>query len=662
MMSTPDYTQEWLLTNGIGGYAMGTTRGINTRRYHGLLVAAMDPPVNRVVSLHSTIDQFHPTCEEENSVSLSAQLFGDEAIPHPDGWRYQVDFDCDLNSATWTWVLDGGITIRRHLALEQGCNACLLEWSIQGLTDDCMISIRPLTLLRGFHDLQESETDDFHVHAEETRCSVQRGQLGLILESDSGTWDPAVTWWRNFDYPIESERGQDHQECVLNTGVLRARLTPKSNTIRVRVALQDAMQSTQSTTLAATDDVVADRLASACRQFVVQRGRGENGPISVIAGYPWFADWGRDSLISLPGLLLTQDRLNDAVSLLTGFGSRIQNGIIPNRFDDSNDQAYYNTADASLWFINAVHACFLKAGNSSDNPELVELIETCFRIIDAYRSGTDFGIRVDFDGLLIAGVPGEAVTWMDARINGEGVTARIGKPVELSALWHNALCCAAEMCGDPGRSAEYRASASLTRKSFQRFWNHECSCCYDVLVQRNGNWRGDPRIRPNQIFAVSLPFPPLTGTPARQVLDCVKQHLLTPFGLRTLSPVDPEYKGRYEGDMVSRDSAYHNGTVWPWLIGPYCDAIRATAEGSRSNETDTLCRDALTALVESLDTGCLGQIAEIYDGDEPHQPHGCPAQAWSVAELTRVWPGQPSLESSGNDRGITCDATAMTSS
>ncbi|MEE2907490.1 MAG: amylo-alpha-1,6-glucosidase [Planctomycetota bacterium] len=654
MTKQPDYKDEWLLTNGIGGYAMGTSGGINTRRYHGLLVAALDPPVKRVVCLHSTIDQFHPTGEDDVYVPLSTQMFGDSNELHPDGWRYQVDFDCDLQTATWTWVLDGGVTIRRKLALEQGSNACLMEWTVEGLTAEAMLTVRPMALLRNFHELQTWEAHDLHSTAEGKRCCIQRDGLGLILESNAGQWSATMDWWNNFEYPLESARGQDHHENVLCAGVLRVPLSPKSSTVRIHIALQESLQTaTPLPELDTTDDPVADRLAKACRQFVVKRCHGEGGPISVIAGYPWFADWGRDSLISLPGLLLRHDRLNEAISLLKGFATRIQRGIIPNRFDDSIDHAYYNTADASLWFINAVHACFVTAKDPEAHPEFSSLIQTCQDIIANYRNGTDFGIRIDFDGLVMAGVPGEAVTWMDARINGLGVTARIGKPVELSALWYNALCCLAEMLNDPAESAEYKASAALTKKSFHRFWNEQASCCYDLLVPCNGNWRGDARIRPNQILATSLTFSPLTGQAAQQVLDCIQTHLLTPYGLRTLSPEDPNYRGRYDGDMASRDGAYHNGTVWPWLMGPYCDGLRAIASNGSSDELDAMIRELLTPLVESMDTGCIGQIAEIYDGDEPHEPHGCPAQAWSVAELARIWPAtvKKSARSSmaGND-------------
>ena len=633
----PDCSTEWLLTNGVGGFAMGTPSGVNTRRYHGLLVAAANPPVDRMVCLNSTIDQFHPTSEEDTYFPLSTQFFGGSDVPHPSGWEYQVDFECDQRLAMWTWVVDGGITIRRKLALEQGCNACLIEWTIDGLISNAMLTIRPLVTMRNFHELVSSITPDVSSSADGRRCCVQRSGRSIVMEASHGDWESNPNWWDNFDYPRESDRGQDHTEHALCAGVLRVPISPESSTLRMKVIFQDSLKpSTQETGSDTDADIVTGRLENACRQFIVRRSRGDGGPASVIAGYPWFADWGRDSLISMRGLFLTHGFYKEAISMLEGFSSRVRNGIIPNRFDDSEDTAYYNTADASLWFIHAVYACYEHGESSDSTHSLTNLIETCREIIRAYKVGTDYGIRVDFDGLLMAGIPGEAVTWMDARVNGVGVTARIGKPVELSALWHNALCSLAEMVPDRSESAEYRAAAALTKKSFARFWNQSSNCCFDLLTPHGGNWRGDARIRPNQLFAASLPFPCLEGAKAKHVMECVRTHLLTPYGIRTLSPDDPDYKGRYEGDMTSRDRAYHNGTVWPWLIGPYCDGLRAISDDA--SDTDRLIRELLTPLVESMDDGCTGQIAEIYDGDQPHRAQGCPAQAWSIAEVARNWP------------------------
>ena len=637
--NNPDLQTEWLLTNGLGGYAMGTACGANTRRYHGLLNAAMAPPVQRVVTLHSTIDQFHPDGNEENYVPLSTQIFGNEQTLHPEGWRMQTEFTCDTRSAVWTWKTDQGVTIRRTLTLEQGRNSAVLKWVVEGASAGSMLSIRPLAVFRDHNKLLDRIPADFHSFAEGERCVIQRDMNALELSADVGDWQTLHQWWNNFDYPVETSRGQDHVEHAFCGGVLRVPLSDQSMTVTLNLTMQEssAAITTNKAAEKSADSSTAGRLADACEQFIVTRGSGEGMPYSVIAGYPWFVDWGRDSLISLPGLFLKHGRLDDAISLLNGFAGRIKRGIIPNRFDDNGEEAYYNTADASLWFMNAVHACFTHAGGEDGHDDLPQLIDTCRSIVSHYRRGTDFGIRIDFDGLVMAGVPGEAVTWMDARVNGQGVTARIGKPVELSALWYNGLCGLARMVDDPTEAAGYQAAAALARKSFQeRFWNQADSCCYDLLMPGHGNWRGDNRIRPNQIFAISLPWSPLSGDQARKVLACVRKHLLTPFGLRTLSPQDPCYQGRYEGDMESRDRAYHNGTVWPWLIGPYCDAIQKQTDDPAS--ADQQIRQLLKPLVDSLDSGCLGQIAEIYDGDQPHDPHGCPAQAWSTAEVARSWP------------------------
>ena len=635
----PDLRTEWLLTNGLGGYAMGTFCGANTRRYHGLLNAAMSPPVQRMVCLHSTIDQFHPDGDEARYVPLSTQIFGDEETIHPEGWKVQVDFSCDTRTGIWTWTPAEGVTIRRSLTLEQGRNAAVMEWTIEGAESGSMLTIRPLVVFRDHNSLLTTESGDFQSFAEGSRCVLQRDMTSLEIETDLGEWQTQNQWWNNFDYPVERHRGQDHLEHAFCGGVLRVPITGQKTTVTCRMGLKDIPASTTETQPATTshETTATSRLADACDQFIVTRGLGEGAPRSVIAGYPWFVDWGRDSLISLRGLFLKHGRLDEAMSLLNGFATRIRKGIIPNRFDDNGKEAYYNTADASLWFMNAVHACFTHAGGEDGHHLLPGLIDTCRSIVKHYRRGTDYGIRIDFDGLVMAGVPGEAVTWMDARVNGQGVTSRIGKPVELSALWHNGLCCLARMIEDPAEAAGYKAAAALARQSFQdRFWNESHGCCYDLLIPDHGNWRGDNRIRPNQIFAISLPWSPLSGQQAQQVLDCVRQHLLTPFGLRTLSPEDSEYRGRYEGDMESRDRAYHNGTVWPWLMGPYCDAVQKLND---SGSADQQVRELLKPLIASLDDGCLGQIAEIYDGDEPQQPHGCPAQAWSIAEVARIWPG-----------------------
>jgi len=380
---------------------------------------------------------------------------------------------------------------------------------------------------------------------------------------------------------------------------------------------------------------VHPRLAAAASQFVVARDAGDpmSPGCSIIAGYPWFADWGRDTMISLRGLLLTTGRTRHAGLVLQTWASAIQDGLLPNRFDDRTvDDAHYNTADASLWFMHAAHAYFEEVGGPSGSPWGDMLLEACLDIVHAHLAGTCPGIRVAADGLIEAGIEGEALTWMDARIDGVAVTPRIGKPVELSALWQSGLRLLSNWL--PSEASRLTDAADAAAASFSKFWNDEADCCFDLLEQRDGHWVGNPQIRPNQIFAVSLPFSPLSSPRQRRVLEVVQRELLTPYGLRTLSPRDPDYCGRFTGDMRSRDTAYHNGTVWPWLIGPWCDAIRRTWHDPV--DAEAMVADATASLLDSLDHGCVGQIAEIYDGDAPHEPHGCPAQAWSVAELLRA--------------------------
>jgi len=318
--------------------------------------------------------------------------------------------------------------------------------------------------------------------------------------------------------------------------------------------------------------------------------------------------------------------------VLETFAGRVRDGLIPNRFDDRDeDAAHYNTADGSLWFLHAAHAYIDQAGGPLTAPGAETILTGCLDIIRAHLDGTSPGVRVAADGLIEAGIEGEALTWMDARIDGVAVTPRIGKPVELSALWQSGLRLLAGML--PGDADWLIAAADRTADAFDAFWNEQAECLFDVLEHKDGQWVGNTQVRPNQLFAVSLPHRPLSEVKRRKVLEVVTRDLLTPVGLRTLAPSDPHYRGRFDGDMRSRDTAYHNGTVWPWLIGPWCDAVRRTWHDPR--EADELIQRATSGLLASLDHGCTGQVAEVYDGDAPHEPHGCPAQAWSVAELLR---------------------------
>ncbi|MDP7029249.1 MAG: amylo-alpha-1,6-glucosidase [Phycisphaerales bacterium] len=626
----PEMDREWLLTNGLGGFAMGTACGVPTRRYHGLLVGAASPPVQRIMALHHVIDSI--TLPGDGETPLSNFLFRDDSDPKPDGWTKLLRFDCDLSSAVWRWSLPSGTTISRTLTVQQGFNACTVRWQVDTPPQSATLRVRPLLLLRDFHALNNLPSG-ISLTRQGRTLRAERDGHELVLRCSRGQWSGDSDWWHEFEYPIERERGYDHRECSLAASTVEVQLTKGQPWFELTAEMDAFVPLPPS---ASTHQIkqIDPRLAAAADQFVVARAGSDAATpgASIIAGYPWFADWGRDSMIALPGLLLATGRLDEARTVLETFAGRIQDGLIPNRFDDRDDEtAHYNTADASLWFLHAVHAYVDQAGGPLIAPGADPLLAACLDIARAHLDGASPGVRVAADGLIEAGIEGEALTWMDARIDGVAVTPRIGKPVELSALWHSGLRLLATLL--PGESKWMIEAACATSDAFDAFWNEDAGCLYDVLALKDGRWVGNPQIRPNQLFAVSLPRSPLSPTRQRRVLEVVTRELLTPVGLRTLAPSDPAYRGRFDGDMRSRDTAYHNGTVWPWLIGPWCDAVRRTWHDPR--EAEDLIRRSTAGLLASLDHGCTGQIAEVYDGDAPHEPHGCPAQAWSVAELVR---------------------------
>ncbi len=629
--SKPELDREWLLTNGLGGFAMGTACGIPTRRYHGLLVAATDPPTSRVVALHSTIDTI--ALPGSGEIPLSSFLFRDDPNPNPDGWTRLLTFECDLSSATWRWSLPSGITISKTLTLKHGFNACTIRWQVDTLPDTATLRVRPLILLRDFHALQ-TLPHGISLRRTGRALRAQRGDLELVLRCSRGEWREDADWWHEFEYPVERERGYDHRESSFAAGMVEVGLTTGHPWFEL-TAEMDAFVPLPPEPCTHSARPANNRLAGAADQFVVARSGSNHtaAGATIIAGYPWFADWGRDAMISLRGLLLATGRLEDARLVLETFAASIKNGLVPNRFDDRDPAlAHYNTADASLWFIHAVGNYLEQAGGTLQAPGGEALLEAAMGVVSAHIEGRCPGVRIDSDGLVEAGVEGEALTWMDARIDGVAVTPRIGKPVELSALWHSGLRLLADLL--PGESSFLNSWADLAKQSFAAFWNEDGGYCFDLLEKHDGVWVGQDQIRPNQVFVAALPHCPLEQSQMRRMMGVVTDQLLTPYGLRTLAPDDAAYRGRFEGNMVSRDTAYHNGTVWPWLIGPYCDALRAVIDDPVA--ADHAVTEATAPLLTSLDHGCIGQVAEIYDGDAPHEPHGCPAQAWSVAELLRV--------------------------
>ena len=627
---SPFDRQEWLLTNGTGAFADGTVVGMNTRRYHGLLVAATMPPVGRIVAVNRTGEQL--TVDGGKPADLAVNTFANGLI-HPRGDQYLTRFTLAAD-ARWSYLVDG-VRVDKHVQLCWGKQAAAVRYTVyagtgpDGLGRAFSLDVRPFVNLRDYHSLRHAGSP-LATTPEGNRVTVADGHNAITLTADGGTYANAPDWWYGVVYPIETERGQDDAEDLFTPGVFTLAGRGRG-TMTIWMALDAAAKfDDYDAELARRPSAplpprptsqIVNRLSHAAADFVVARKSPDGSPgTTVIAGYPWFSDWGRDTMISLPGLFLTTQRFAEAKQVLSVFAQYVDGGMIPNRFDDYTGIPEYNTVDASLWFV---HAAFEYARLSQDDDTLAGvLMPACRKVIDGYRAGTRYHIGMDpADGLIHQGDAQTQLTWMDAKTNDVCFTPRQGKPVEIQALWHHALVLM--------REDELAARVAASFK--QQFWLGEESGLADVVH----DGQPDRSIRPNQIFAVSLPHSPLLPSQQRAVVDVVQRELLTPVGLRTLATSDPGYRGRYTGDQFHRDGAYHNGTVWPWLIGPFCEAYLKV--NSRSPAAMAQVRQWLKPLTTiSPADGCLGQIAEIYDGDEPRRPVGCFAQAWSVAEVLRV--------------------------
>jgi glycogen debranching enzyme len=587
---------EWLETNGTGAFAMGTVAGLNTRRYHALLVASLKPPTERYVLLSRFEEE--AVANGRTFALYCCQYPGNLVNPGGDLLEDFRDEPC----ATWRYNLNG-VKFERQVYLVPGRQAVVVRYrSDTALT----LRIRPFLAYRDYHSL---------AHA---NASPYAGLPPLEYRSKAAfTADPK--WYFNIEYLAELDRGLDFREDQFTPGVLTIDLQPGEWT----------------PVCASIDGTDPTGPPSAKRDpFLVRRADGKP---TIMAGYPWFTDWGRDTMISLPGLLIAPGRLDEAREIIEGFLQFRSRGIIPNRFPDMGETPEYNTADATLWMFQAVRA-WLRAGGDPDFLRDV-FYPAAREIIDWHRRGTWYNIAVDpADHLLAAGSQNTQLTpqltWMDTQF-----TPRAGKPVEINALWHGALSLMAEWGQtllDPA-DADYRAAAAHVRDSFRAsFWNPQRACLYDVLTPEGPV----AQLRPNQIFAVSLPFDLLERDRQQAVVRIVQRELLTSVGLRTLERSDPDYKRRYQGSPAERDAAYHQGTVWPWLLGPFIDAYLAAFGKTRENLA--YCRNLVAKLeAEAAEGGCIGSIAEIYDAEiydaeEPRHPRGCPAQAWSVAEIARL--------------------------
>ncbi|MEC9374432.1 MAG: amylo-alpha-1,6-glucosidase [Planctomycetota bacterium] len=653
---------EWLLTNGSGAFSMGSVLGPATRRYHALLVAATAPPVGRVVVLSAVAKQLRLGDRDGEAIDLSTFRFQGAPL-HPAGWRHLERFERDLQ-CRWTWRVEGW-RVLRELTLWPGENTVTIRYAVE-TAQGGSLRLTPLVRMQDFHALLR------HDHGKPFDgaplppggCVVESTGLRLELRASSGSFLPHSDWWRNFRYDREAERGQDFIEDLFSPGAFEIALPGGSFdvTLEARLQVGASKPSThrsparlleeRSTRLErALSDLTRGRprlaeipetaaLVQAADDFIVERRVDGAASRTVLAGYPWFSDWGRDTVIALPGLMLTTRRFDDAKMTLSTFARHVQRGLIPNLFDDATGAAHYNTVDAALWFVHAACAYHDSSGDREFFDET--LAPACLAILEHYRDGTDFEIAMDpADGLIRAGSRETQLTWMDAARDGVIFTPRFGKPVEINALWIHGLqsMAAALVATDAARATELESLADRAGASFRRlFWIPEEQRLHDCLMPGDGGaWTPSRHIRPNQIFAASLEYSPLSLEQRRGVVNCVREHLLTRHGLRTLAPREFSYRPRFEGDMFSRDAAYHNGTVWPWLIGAYIEAL-LRVEGF-SDAAKAEARQVIRPLLDSLASGCLGQIAEVYDGDDsaerPQREGGCPAQAWSVAELLR---------------------------
>jgi predicted glycogen debranching enzyme len=627
--------KEWLETNGIGGYASSTVCGANTRRYHGLLVAAADPPVGRVVLLSKFEETLHIG---DKTFDLSTNLWPDAVEPR--GFVFLREFLLDP-FPIWTFDV-GGVRLERTLFMPHGSNAVVVRWQmidcVSTANETVKLSMRPLVAFRDFHHLRHQEAE-FAVEMCTGFAVISLGEMPpLYLSHNAVSAEMSGHWYLNFRYPIEAERGFDHHEnlyqpfeltfSLKKPAIVIAATEKKEIRLAERLRKAEIKRRARLIAVAGAKDEFTRQLVLAADQFIVERGNGH----SIIAGYHWFSDWGRDTMIALPGLTLATRRFEIAKEILLEYSRHVSQGMIPNRFPDEGETPDYNTADATLWYFEAVRAFVESTGDVQFVFD--DLYETLIDIIHWHVKGTRFGIHVDTDGLLFAGEKGTQLTWMDAKYGEAAFTPRIGKPVEIQALWFNALSIMAqfaEMCGDEESLTRFSEMASMAKASFNgQFWNSAEECLFDVV---NGVGK-DASVRPNQIFAVSLPNSMLDNERSRKVVDKVENELLTPFGLRSLSPRDKNYVGVYKGSPFERDSSYHQGTVWAWLIGPFIDAYRRTH--SHDAVAEQKIDQMLSGFHVNLREVILGQISEIFDGDFPYLPRGCGAQAWSVGEILRA--------------------------
>ncbi|MFI5119526.1 MAG: amylo-alpha-1,6-glucosidase [Thermoanaerobaculia bacterium] len=633
--------REWLETNGLGGYAMSTVTGENRRRYHGLLVAATKPPVGRAVLLSKVEETL---LVGGRRIDLSTNRF--PGTTHPEGFRFLARSRMDP-FPSFTWDVDG-VVVEKEVFMPRGENTVCVTWRLVEGDGPVGLEVRPLVAFRDFHALMhENEALNRGIEIADGSVAIRPYEdLPAMFFAHDGKAEPAGDWYRFFEYEEERERGFDFREDLWHpfslsftfeevpSAARRAARLIASTSPRIasdiHLLRENELSRREKITATNERDPTVRALTRAADQFLVARG----DLTTVLAGYPWFCDWGRDTMIALQGLTLATGRPEVAKEILLAFSEHVDRGMLPNRFPDAGEEPEYNTVDATLWYFEAVRQYVKATGDLALVAD--RLFGILADIVAWHERGTRYGIRVSEDGLVEWHAAGEALTWMDARVDGRPVTPREGKPVEIQALWFNALKTMAAFAGKIGERVSekgYAERADSCRSSFLRIFPEDLGSGGGLVDCIDGAFR-DRSIRPNQLLAVSLHHSMVPEPLARRVLATVEEHLLTPYGLRSLSPKESAYHGRYEGGPAERDSAYHQGTVWPWLLGPYETAFRRV--NGESPKTTHAIRRLLAPLGDFLRGDGLGQLPEIFDGDPPHRPRGCVAQAWSVAEVLRA--------------------------
>lgn len=631
-------SREWLVTNGIGGYAMGTVAGVLTRRYHGLLVAALQPPLGRTLLL-AKLDE---DCKYgDNHFPLFANRWADGTVER-ESLNYLERFHLEGTTPVWSYAYADAL-LEKRIWMQHGQNTTYIQYTLRRAGAPLELYPKAIVNYRGYH--QTTILNDWQPEIEEIdhgiRVTMFAGATPFYLLAEGGTYYYEQNWYEDYFLGEEDYRGQnDVVEDHMNVGVFGITLQPGESFTLVagtepepnldgRAAYQEQQERERKLIVRAAglSKPPLPQLVLAADQFIVRRTAADDADgRTVIAGYPWFSDWGRDTMISLPGLTLSTGRADVAAKILRTYAHFVDQGMLPNRFPDEGEIPEYNTADATLWYFDAMRA-YLAA--TRDESLLRDLFPVLQEVVRWYQQGTRYNIGLQEDGLLYAGEEGVQLTWMDAKLDDWVVTPRIGKPVEINALWYNALRNMADFARqlDEGFE-EYEALAEMARAGFGRFWSAELGYCYDVLDGPAGN---DDALRPNQILAVSLPHTPLYPDQQKAVVDTCLRHLLTSYGLRSLTPDHPDYQGTYGGDQKQRDGAYHQGTAWSWLIGPLVLAhLRVYRNRAQA-------RTLIQPLWQHLHDHGVGSVSEIFEGDPPFRPRGCPYQAWSVAELLRAW-------------------------